>query len=328
VMQIVEELLKIAEVAGAAGSPAVRLVRLVRSLRIIRVLRIMTIAQGLQLLVICILQSVVPFIWAFSLLFLLVYIAAIYLTQISTSQLTGGNLSDADELIFETFYGTLPHSLLSICTGLFGGVDWKELVDPLNEHVSPLVGFSLVIFFLFSFLVVLNVITGNFVQTSLAEAEKVKEMHCLRQAQKMFTALDLDESGDITYAEISQHLTEPTVINFLEELDIDVQEAGCLFDLLDLDNSGVIEMEEFLKGCIRLQGPARASDLLLVTKDFRSAFEQQWEALRVLEEYLGRINHDVHHPHHPHHHHHHSPNGESKENEVGLVNTSMMRTCS
>merc|ERR1712216_929560 len=105
----------------------------------------------------------------------------------------------------------------------------------------------------------------------------------------MFSALDLDESGSITEQEITEHLDSPAVQDFFLSMDIDATDAHALFKLVDLDGSGVLDLTEFLRGCLRLQGPARATDLLLVTSDFRRAFEQQLEALAILEECLGEV---------------------------------------
>lgn len=102
----------------------------------------------------------------------------------------------------------------------------------------------------------------------------------------MFLSLDYDRSGEISFDEISSHLEDPEVQNFFASMDIDVTEAQSLFHLLDMDGSGIIDFEEFLRGTVRLQGPARATDLLLITRDFSRAFERQGLAMTKLEEHL------------------------------------------
>merc|ERR1712113_827990 len=73
--------------------------------------------------------------------------------------------------------------------------------------------------------------------------------------------------------EINKHLESDAVQEFFKSIDVDVSEAQCLFDLLDLSQDGFIDFEEFIGGCLRLQGNARALDLLLMTIDTRSGFE-------------------------------------------------------
>jgi len=44
-------------------------------------------------------------------------------------------------------------------------------------------------------------------------------------------------------------------------LEIDADDTRLLFKLLDRDDSGVIDVEEFCEGCMRLKGEAKALDV-------------------------------------------------------------------
>merc|ERR1712125_148890 len=44
-------------------------------------------------------------------------------------------------------------------------------------------------------------------------------------------------------------------------VDIDVHEAEGLFHLLDINDSGLVGIEEFIMGCMRLKGTAKSVDL-------------------------------------------------------------------
>merc|ERR1712217_68214 len=125
--------------------------------------------------------------------------------------------------------------------------------------------------------------------TAIDGANEIKDLHRLNQARRMFLRLDSDENGCINWEELEPHLDDPLVQEFFEGLDIDITQAKSLFQLIDLDNSGIIDFEEFLSGCMRLHGPSKATDLLLVTRDFRNAFMQQGYALQALEEHLVNI---------------------------------------
>merc|ERR1712039_323816 len=46
-------------------------------------------------------------------------------------------------------------------------------------------------------------------------------------------------------------------------------EAKWLFRLLDIHDSGWVELEEFLSGCLRLRGEAKAIDVLTLMQEFR-----------------------------------------------------------
>merc|ERR1712048_972640 len=47
-------------------------------------------------------------------------------------------------------------------------------------------------------------------------------------------------------------------------LDVDPSDAYALFKLLDDDGSGTIDADEFVDGCLRLQGQAKSIDLAKV----------------------------------------------------------------
>jgi len=290
VMQLAEEIayLVASSSSGLDGS-LLRTLRILRAVRVVRVLRVMAFAENLQLLVSCILHSMSPFIWACALLILMIYIFSIYLTQIIISHILESDVSESGQNDLRTYFGSVPLSMLTLLAALLGGVDWIDAIRPIMEHVSVWLGCSVVLYIVFLLLAVLNVITGNFVQCSLDSAIEIKEMHRLNQARRMFISLDRNESGSISLEELCEHLQDPEVKDFFATLDIDISEATSLFELIDLDNSGIIDFEEFLSGCMRLHGPSKATDLLLVTRDFRNAFNQQGEAMATLEEHICHI---------------------------------------
>merc|ERR1719456_991080 len=53
----------------------------------------------------------------------------------------------------------------------------------------------------------------------------------------------------------------------LAEVGIDVRQAASLFEILDFDGSGVLEVEEFVEGVMKARGAAKAQDLLAVHCD-------------------------------------------------------------
>merc|ERR1712108_131775 len=93
----------------------------------------------------------------------------------------------------------------------------------------------------------------------------------------LFKYLDMDHNGHITLQELDAFMEEGFLQEWLQSIGVDVGEARTLFELLDVDENGKIDLCEFLDGCLRLQGPAKAVDLLLLTSDYRRAFKQQSE---------------------------------------------------
>merc|ERR1719384_2993747 len=56
-------------------------------------------------------------------------------------------------------------------------------------------------------------------------------------------------------------LTDPNLKNYVDALGISAENTRMLFRLLDLDESGRIDMHEFCDGCLRLQGEAKSMDV-------------------------------------------------------------------
>eukprot|EP00434_Breviolum_minutum_P029334 symbB.v1.2.025947.t1/scaffold2554.1/size89898/9 len=133
---------------------------------------------------------------------------------------------------------------------------------------------------------VMNIITGNFVSAAMERSQSVKDVDNVFQARRLFKSLDIDDNGAITIDEIRRHLESKPVQQFFRTIDVDSSEAEVLFEILDLSGDGSIDREEFISGCLRLQGAARAVDLLLMTKDTRRGFEQ---ILCYLEELTQRF---------------------------------------
>ena len=59
-------------------------------------------------------------------------------------------------------------------------------------------------------------------------------------------------------------LGNPEIIKALFEVGIDVKQAQQLFDILDYDESGELDAQEFIHGILRARGEAKAKDILQV----------------------------------------------------------------
>mmetsp|Transcript_21709 Transcript_21709/g.50651 ORF Transcript_21709/g.50651 Transcript_21709/m.50651 type:complete len:83 (-) Transcript_21709:88-336(-) len=54
--------------------------------------------------------------------------------------------------------------------------------------------------------------------------------------------------------------------------------------MLDMNDSGTIDFQEFLSGCVRLQGHARSLDLLMIARDMRCSFDEMAKRFEGLAE--------------------------------------------
>mmetsp|Transcript_22649 Transcript_22649/g.56522 ORF Transcript_22649/g.56522 Transcript_22649/m.56522 type:complete len:192 (+) Transcript_22649:2-577(+) len=160
--------------------------------------------------------------------------------------------------------------MVTLFMAISGGVDWDAVMWPLVE-VNPLYG---VLFLFYVFVMqfgVLNVVVGTFVAQAAEIASKDREALVkfeIRQWQAytqrirtFFQEADVDQSGTLSWEEFSAHLQNQKVKAYFQALDLDVSQAHVLFDLLDVDGSDSVTIDEFLEGCMRLKGHARSIDL-------------------------------------------------------------------
>eukprot|EP00931_Biecheleriopsis_adriatica_P114889 TRINITY_DN9076_c0_g1_i1.p1 TRINITY_DN9076_c0_g1~~TRINITY_DN9076_c0_g1_i1.p1 ORF type:complete len:684 (+),score=116.08 TRINITY_DN9076_c0_g1_i1:45-2054(+) len=294
IVQIADEVVE----AGGEGPTAtetqlsaLRFARMLRAVRVVRAVRLIGFTEDLRILLASVIHSAKAILWSLAFTGILVYVYAIYLTKrvtvyrLEAQDLQGVVPIELDQTLTRLF-GTVLRSCLTLFQGLTGGMDWGDFVSPLSESVGDVWVVATVFWVGFMILGVLNVITASFVENSIARSKVVKENDVLHKARVLFRALDLDNSGEISYQEIQEHLEEPGVQEFFRSIDVDPSEAESLFGILDISGDGSLNFEEFIGGCIRLQDNARALDLLMVTVDSHMAFDQSMAELGRIAEKL------------------------------------------
>lgn len=165
----------------------------------------------------------------------------------------------------------------------------RILVVPSFNLFHPRLEFFFTLYMAFGLLGVMNVVTGIFVESAISRADEVKIMQSAMHARRLFKTIDDDGSGVITVDEIEHHMEDAAVQEYFQKIDVEPGEAKCLFEMLDINNSGTIDFEEFVNGCIRLQGSARAIDLLLITRETRSAFDRVFVYMQKMDAALAVV---------------------------------------
>ena len=86
-------------------------------------------------------------------------------------------------------------------------------------------------------------------------------------------------NGAITYDELKTIIRcSPEMRHFFNSINVDASEARRIFLLLDYDNDGQIDYDEFVHGALRLRGNSKALDLALLAKE--SNHVNEWVARR------------------------------------------------
>lgn len=159
--------------------------------------------------------------------------------------------------------------MITLFLSISGG-DWGELASP----VADVRGFMIIVYAFYVLMIVfgiLNVLTGTFVETAIQAAATdrdsaievtMREQHSyVHKLRKMFEETDADRSGQISFDEFESHLKNAEVSAYLKSMGLEPTEARGLFQLLDVDNSNNLDIEELVSGCMRMKGTARAVDV-------------------------------------------------------------------
>jgi len=272
-----------------------------RTLRLLRVLRVMRLARyfakwpqfrQLRILVASIGESLKVMVWLVLLAFSIIYIFSLILTEgvwpschVET---------DGQELLCHRF-GTLASSMMTLFQILYNGLLWGILWDAM-EHwdwfflVSFLmyVSFSMIILgnMMASFLYSLQKKVSKKEKENLIQSEIESKEEFLQQMSAVFRDFDQNGNGAISWTEFQIALEDQRMHAFLSSLELDISDAIGLFQVLDSDGTGAIEHSEFLFGCLRLRGGAKAMDMV------RVQMEQEWMHSALLQ--MRSTLHDLH----------------------------------
>mmetsp|Transcript_80326 Transcript_80326/g.232057 ORF Transcript_80326/g.232057 Transcript_80326/m.232057 type:complete len:607 (+) Transcript_80326:93-1913(+) len=257
---------------GLQNAGILRLARVLRLLRVLRVLRVIRFVSELRKVVYLIIGSVGSFVWTGVLIVLLIYIIGVFFTQIVADYAISEDLTEAQEAnaqVLRHSFGSTLKSFYTLYQAITGGFDWVEVHEPLMDNVHPLVGLVFVLYTAFALLVLLNLVTGVFVDGALKVSRADKETELLEKAYSLFQRGDADDSGEITWEEFRACLGSDEASGFFEALEISQARAEDLFLLIDQSRDGKLSLEEFVAGGLMLQGPAKALDVAVVAQNLQ-----------------------------------------------------------
>lgn len=252
-------------------------VRTFRVFRIFRSFRIFTLLRGasslfhkLRLMLLAILISAVPFFWAVIILLMFVFIFSVIFVDGVATHISDAVIGDPDVDQLRTFFGSMSMALLTLLMSVLGGVSWWEVIEPLMK-VNTMFGILFVTFVLVTVLAAMNIITGVFVNDSLEAASMDKDLviqmdmednrNLLLKLRAVFSKMDEDGGGTITAEEFNTHIQSDEVKHIFNQLGLDAVDAEKFFAILDTDGNSMLEIEEFVMGCMRFKSKGKTIDI-------------------------------------------------------------------
>jgi len=251
-----------------------RIVRLLRIVRGTRAIRMSRFIRELSIMVYSLTGAMKPLFWSVVLMNTVLLIFAVFFvdgTIVYSVQLGAGDPGSLGDL--SGFFETLPQATTSLYMAMSGGVDWNDIWQALK----PLSGeyrLVFIIFITFAILALLNVVTAVFVETAVQRSQNDQELRVQQEVerkvdfissmQRVFEELDTNGSGTLTLEEFERQMQDENVLTFMSTLELDIDQVRTLLTLLDRDQNGEVDIDEFVAGCIRLKGGAKSLDMAIL----------------------------------------------------------------
>eukprot|EP00929_Paragymnodinium_shiwhaense_P034651 TRINITY_DN1881_c0_g3_i1.p1 TRINITY_DN1881_c0_g3~~TRINITY_DN1881_c0_g3_i1.p1 ORF type:complete len:651 (+),score=91.11 TRINITY_DN1881_c0_g3_i1:48-2000(+) len=280
--------------SGLSNMRLFRILRITRMFRLLRVSRLLRFVRALNLLILSILTTLRSLVWASGLLLLIIFTFAIFICQSVADYVGECARNDCNmDPDLTTYWGSLPIACLSLFQMITGGQDWDVMARPLME-ISLMLLLILIIFIIFTQFAVLNVVTGVFCQAAVEGAQRDRELmvqsmlndkqQFMDAISEQFTSMFMQfGAAELTAESFEEHVNSKAVHEYFAMLELDTSDAWMLFQLLDDDGSGTIDVEEFVDGCLRLKGAARSIDLAKLNKEIKMNHQRVGEDLSKME---------------------------------------------
>lgn len=284
-LAVTDELVSLLLADSTMNMSAIRILRMMRVLRLFRIIRVLRFFKDLRVMAQGVVHSFCSLIWALLILFFIMYIFAVCILQFANVEKQqqemepqGGQLSEKDYRDLINLYSSMFTTIFTLYQAITGGLDWGDASSPLLA-LHTMLAILFAIYVAFAVLCVLNIITGVFVDNANRMVSRDEDLVLLEQLESrrdwfqevkvLFEAADRDGSGKLNAAEFSQQLKDIHMQAWFRKIGVHVESysAENLFHLLDFDNDGELDLNEFYLAVQRLHGQARSIDIAMLSHD-------------------------------------------------------------
>lgn len=162
-----------------------------------------------------------------------------------------------------------------------GGINWGDAAVPLRE-MNELIAMLFCLYISFAMFCVLNIVTGVFVESAKEMTSDDQDMVLMEQLENrekwfeevkhIFESADTDGSGCVDGEEFTKQIQDDVRLQAqFRKLGVHVEaySASGLFQLLDFDGDGELDLDEFCLALQMVHGNARSIDVAKITHDTR-----------------------------------------------------------
>eukprot|EP00929_Paragymnodinium_shiwhaense_P030342 TRINITY_DN17219_c0_g1_i1.p1 TRINITY_DN17219_c0_g1~~TRINITY_DN17219_c0_g1_i1.p1 ORF type:complete len:744 (+),score=147.40 TRINITY_DN17219_c0_g1_i1:92-2323(+) len=269
----------------AVNANFARVARLAKLMKALRAFRVAALFSELRVLITTLAASVMALSWSAVLLGLIIIASGILMAQLCVDLVTDDQYPYEMRAWIYNYYGTAARACYTMFEATLSGC-WPNYARPLIDGVSPWFGCFWVLYALAVVFAVVRIISALFLSNTMKISAEDEEMmvsskwkekqRYLGKLCRFFKEADLDGNGMLDREEFDLMVSNPSIASWLTILGLEMHEVASLFNVLD-DGDGLISYQEFVGGCMRLKGNARAIDSVLI-------MHEQFKILQCLDE--------------------------------------------
>jgi len=181
------------------------------------------------------------------------------------------NVEEA-KLLLRNDWGSVVVSVYTLYKAISGGLDWGDAAEPLTR-ISPFFGLLFCMYVAIAVFCVLNIITGVFVENTKSmlakdESELIRETvnkrkEFVNQVKAVWCEINPGDEESLDVNSLRARVKDMKIQALFSRLGLDLEneDADGLFQLLDFDGSGSLDLDEFANGIQMLHGNARSLDM-------------------------------------------------------------------
>jgi len=250
-----------------------RLVRLVKLGKILRLFRAVSWLRDLRVMAQSITHCVGAMFWAFVMLALILYIAALFFVQMMRGHLQerDGTIDDETVSMIYNYFGSIGQGVLTLYQSASGGLDWEN-VYAIVSRSGPFTSTGFIFFIWFFNFAVINILSGIFIEKALYAAVPDREQLSLEHRREeerdvahlteLISSMDTKKTGKISLQNFLLQAHDPYASAYLRTLGIRIEDASMFFHLLQrVLGSEELPIEDFVGRLVRMKGTAKSLDL-------------------------------------------------------------------
>eukprot|EP00929_Paragymnodinium_shiwhaense_P035791 TRINITY_DN19284_c0_g2_i1.p1 TRINITY_DN19284_c0_g2~~TRINITY_DN19284_c0_g2_i1.p1 ORF type:complete len:713 (-),score=169.34 TRINITY_DN19284_c0_g2_i1:64-2202(-) len=281
------------QVSGALS--VLRLARLARILRILRLSGKLPLVRNLTVMLHSVTVSFGSIVPALMLFAMTVYIFGVGIMQGAIQYIRleedGDESVKMDKELLALYFGSIESVFWTLIACVSGGHDWANVAEPI-VHIGVGYAFLFLIYIMFTIFALLNILTGVFVnaasQTStltreIATDSAIAEMMMYEvHLMSLFKSADMEADGLLSQEEFALLMGDERNRAFLNALHLDFNCIERVFEVMDQDGSGQLDLAEFVETCVSLRGEATALHVRFLADDMAKLDKKIENILEVL----------------------------------------------